>query len=247
MVTIAICDDEADQRAEIAGLLAAYQTARPGAELLETVFSSGEALLEQVRISGGFQLYLLDVIMPGRDGIALGLEIRKLDPGAVIVYLTTSPDFAVDSYLARAFYYLLKPLDLNRFFSVLDEAIQMIVREESAALAVKTRDGLRRLEVKSIQYAELSKRCVGYVLADGTTVQSILLRGSFRDAVAPLLAYRRFVLCSASFAVNLTFAAKIERGGMRLKSGVLLPLSRPFRAEVTNRWMNYNLEGGTNA
>lgn len=173
------------------------------------------------------------------------VTIALCNDEAVIIYLTTSPDFAVDSYLARAFYCLLKPLDRERFFPVLDEAVRAITREEAAAVSVKTRDGLRRLAFRSIQCAELSKRCVGYVLADGSTVRSILLRGSFREAVAPPLEYRRFALCSASFAVNLAFAAKIEREGVRLKSGALLPLSRSFRAGVTSRWLDHYLEGGT--
>ena len=170
MVTIAICDDEDGQRLEIAKLLGEYRAARPEAKLRETAFSSSVALLEQVRKTGGFDLYLLDVIMPEQDGIALGLELRELDRGAVIIYLTSSPDYAVESYRARAFYYLLKPVERERFFAVLDEAMELIRRERDTTVPVKTKDGLQMLPVRAIQYGERAERCAVYMLADGSRV-----------------------------------------------------------------------------
>ena len=65
---------------------------------------------------GTFDIYLLDVIMPGQNGIELGLSIREFDQGGRIIYLTASSDFAVDSYRAKASDYLLKPLDKSRLF-----------------------------------------------------------------------------------------------------------------------------------
>lgn len=242
MLTIALCDDEAGQRREMLQLLAEYRALHPDAELRETAFSSPSALLEQVRRTGGFDLYLLDVIMPGQNGIALGMEVRKLDSGAVMIYLTVSPDYAVDSYRARAFYYLLKPVEREHFFSVLDEAIEKIRSERSASISVKTKNGLRLLPVRSIQYGELVRRCASYVLPDGSAVKSVTIRGSFRDAVAPLLRDERFAMCSASFVVNLDAVEAVERSSVLLKSGSRLPLSRTLRKQIIDRWMDRHLK-----
>lgn len=243
MTTIALCDDEAEQRLEIARLLADYRAAHPGAELRETAFSAPEALLERVESEGAFDLYLLDILMPGQNGIALGMELRKLDAKGVLIYLTSSPDYAVDSYQAGAFYYLLKPVRREQLFSVLDRALEAAAGPDRG-LIVKTREGLRRLDTQAIQYGELSARRIRYVLSDGSAVQGTTLRGAFRDAVAPLLERRQFVLCAASFVVNLAYVETVERDSVGLKDGRRLPLSRSFRDEVIDRWMDYHLEGG---
>ena len=68
--------------------------------------------------------------------------------------------------------------------------------------------------------------------------------GGGAGTVKPLLEHRRFVLCATSFFVNLSFVERIESSGLRLAGGNMLPLSRPLRAEITKRWLDYYLKGG---
>ncbi|MDO4314538.1 MAG: LytTR family DNA-binding domain-containing protein [Oscillospiraceae bacterium] len=244
MLHIALCDDEKEQLCQVDALLREYQARHPAPELRTKAFSSGAALLAHVSGKGPFDLYLLDVIMPGENGIGLGLEIRKYDRGGRIFYLTTSPDFAVDSYQVKASQYLLKPLDKDRLFSALDETVEAWEQERRAFFAVKTREGLLRLPLHRLVYGELADRCIRYHLADGSAVEGMSLRSSFRKGIAPLLEHRQFVLCSASFFVNLSYVDKVEPGGLRLTGGESIPLSRPLRAEITARWLDYHLERG---
>lgn len=212
-----------------------------------TGFASGITLLDHLRTKGTFDVYLLDVIMPGENGIELGLEIRELDQGGRIVYLTASPDFAVDSYQAKASDYLLKPLERDRLFRTLDRLVLDLERERRSYATIKTRDGFRRISLRSIVYGELAGRCVHYHLADGSVVAGMSLRGSFREAVSPLLAHRRFALCAASFLVNLSFVERVDSLSLRLEGGRVLPISRAFRGQLTGRWLDYHLEGGRGA
>ena len=122
---------------------------------------------------------------------------------------------------------------------VLDEILERLARERRAFLTVKTQDGFRRLPLRSIVYGELAGRRIQYHLADGSVVKGMSLRGSFQDAVRPLLAHRRFVLCTASFFVNLAFVEVAGPSSLKLTGGSALPLSRALRAEVTSRWMDY--------
>ena len=209
-----------------------------------TTFSSGAALLEHLRFKGTFDIYLLDIIMPEQNGIELGLSIREFDLGGRIIYLTASPDFAVDSYRTRASDYLLKPLDKTHLFSTLDGIIEDIMRQCRDFVTIKTREGLRRVPLHHIIYGELVCRCVQYHLSDGSVIKSMSLRGSFQDAVAPLLEDHRFILCAASFVVNLHFVESIDSSALRLTGGGTLPVSRALRKEATSRWLDYHLEGG---
>ena len=122
MLRIAICDDETRFLHQAANFVQEYLHGHPELSGHIHTFRYGQELLYQVEETGGFDLYLLDIIMPGPNGIQTGLQLRELSNSGEIVYLTTSSDYAVDSYSVRAFYYLLKPLEKKRLFEVLDAA-----------------------------------------------------------------------------------------------------------------------------
>ena len=240
MLHIVLCDDDAAHRETAGALLREYLQQR-GGQL--SVLGSAQELINGVMMDKRFDLFVLDVIMPELSGIELGTRLRKMGIDEPIIYLTSSPDYAVDSYLVRAFYYLLKPVEKSRLFSVLDDAVAFLEKKRGDLFILKTKDGLRRLPLDSIVYGELAQRCLRLRLADGGTLDGLTLRQSFKEEAAPLLKHRRFAQCSASFFVNLRFIEMIERDGLRLKDGSRLPLSRSLRDDVTNRWMDCCLSG----
>lgn len=242
MLRIAICDDEAEQVRQIRELLKIWEDLHPELQVQVTSFFSGGAMLEHVTTRGAFDIYLMDVLFPGTNGIEIGMKIREHDREGHIFYLTNSKDHAVDSYLPRAFQYLVKPIDQDRFYSALDHAAANWLQEHTSFITIKTRDGLQRQSIRNIVYGELVGHCVQYHLSDGTTLESTSLRTSFREAVAPLLKHHRFVLCAASFFANLSFVELIDASGLKLNNGKMIPLSRSLRTEVTNKWLDYHLK-----
>ena len=63
-----------------------------------------------------FDIILLDVLMPGENGMAAAREIREYDSNVKIIFLTSSTEFAVESYAVDAWYYQLKPIRREDFF-----------------------------------------------------------------------------------------------------------------------------------
>lgn len=248
MIRLALCDDEAEQRAAVGGLLGEYAAARPGLAVKLSVFSSGRELLAAAEECGGFDLYVLDIVMPELSGIDLGVRLRELYSGGAIVYLTVSPEYAVDSYAARAFHYLMKPVEPGRLYQVLDQAVAVLEKRRAACVAVRTKDGLERVRLDEVVYAELAGRTVRYHLAGGGSLDSVTVRSPFQEEVAPLLADPRFLLCGASFAANLFYVTAVEKGFLRMDGGARVPLARGLAARVRQRWSDFWLnstEGGT--
>ena len=105
MLRIAHIDDKPDELTHHQALMAEYFALRPRLKGELIPFSSQEDLLAAA-IRESFDLYLLDILMPGENGIQLGRRLREVDKRGAIIYLTSSPDFAVESYTTRAFYYL---------------------------------------------------------------------------------------------------------------------------------------------
>ncbi len=144
MLRIALCDDNRQQRGATGKLLLDYGAARPHLAVKVSVFSSGLEVLAAAEEAGDFDLYVLDVVMPGLSGIQLGMRLREVGSASPIIYLTVSPEYAVDSYATRAFHYLMKPVQPETLFQVLDEAVAALEKKRKACIAVKSREGLRR-------------------------------------------------------------------------------------------------------
>lgn len=240
---IALCDDEPRQREMIAALIKSYQEMRPDAEIKLSIFSSGAELLGDLEDHSGYDLYLLDIVMPSLNGIEVGLLLRAQHDQGLIVYLTVSPDFAIDSYQVQAFHYLLKPLTQSRLFEVLDKAYTQIEQRKATGITIKTQGGsMRLLPLHTILYAELTGRSVRYYLTIGQAVNGVTFRGSFQNEIALLLTYDSFVLCSSSFAVNLRHTIEVRKSDLVLSDGSLVPVSRNLYSKVKKQWMQYWLE-----
>lgn len=193
-----------------------------------------------------YDIYLLDVMMPGLDGIELGKRIRMNDERAKIIYVSASSDFALKSYEVRAFYYILKPLEPEKLSEVLDLAIRELETDAQNTIYIQTKKGRSRVDRGEIIYAELKERRSFYYLIRGS-LQSTYLKTSFITANAELLSDPRFFACGASLIVNLSRILGADRDGrLRLCMGdgsesvIHIPLRTV--SELLSAWMTYNLE-----
>lgn len=243
MIKLALCDDDEAQCAAAGKLLREYAAARPALAVKTSIFSSGQELLAADEESGGFDVYVLDIVMPELSGIDLGIRLRELGRDGAIIYLTISPEYAVESYAARAFYYLIKPVDPAQLFQVLDQAVEALGKRRSACVAVHTREGQRLVRLDEILYAELLGRTVRYHLVGQTHLDSVTLRGPFLKETAPLLEDARFFQCGASFLANLFYVTAVEKGFLRMDGGARVPLARGLTAQARQHWQDYWLNG----
>ena len=166
----------------------------------------------------------------------------QLGEDGEIIYLTASDGYAVDSYDVRAFFYLLKPVEQKRLFRVLDQAVDKLRKRREEAVVVPTRGGARRVPLERIRYVERVGRVMRYCCTDGV-VDSLTLRGSFREKAEPLLADPRFHLCGASFVLNLQHVAGVEGRTALLDDGSRIFLPRAAAAAFKEAWGRFWLEG----
>lgn len=241
MLRIALCDDEEKHLNRTAALLNTYFESRPRLKGRLETFQSGGALLARVTDTPGFDLYVLDILMPELNGIDTGQRLRALGEDGEIVYLTISNDFAADSYDVRAFSYLLKPVAEEKFFQVMDGATEKINRRRNSAVIVNTTTGSQRVLLEQIKYLERVGRRIRYVCTDNI-VESQSIRVSFRDAAALLLADRRFYLCGASLILNFQHVTGVSGQLAILDDGKSITLPRTTVKEFKKAWGGYWLE-----
>jgi len=241
---IAVCDDEKLYREKILKLIREYNQTRQDLSFTLSTFSSANELLNFIDEHGRFDLYILDIIMPETSGIQLGSVLRKSGDEGMIIYLTTSPDFAVDSYTVEAFYYLLKPIDTTLFFHCLNKAADRFEKLQKDVIAVKTSHSVRMIPVRSIYYAERVKRLICYHISDGSCLNSATFNGTFQHAAASLLEHGEILLVGSSFAVNLHHVTEITRHDLIIAGQYKIAIPRGKYETYKAEWSDYWLNGG---
>lgn len=243
-IRIALCDDETAYHETIINLLKDYKQTSSLFTFELSCFSSGRDLLDYIDDNGSFDLYILDIIMPDMNGIRLGSALRERYDDGIIIYLTSSPDFAVESYNTDALHYLLKPVTGSRFFLCMDKAVNRLNHFRSKTVSIKTPCSTRIVPIHNILYAERVNRSVRYYLNDGTTINSVSFCGTFRHAAAPLLAYSCFLAVGVSFVVNLYHVTEVTKSDMLLTGGYSVSVPRRAYETVKSKWADYWLDKG---
>lgn len=180
---IAVCDDQIEELEKLTALLQAWQSDRRSDVRFQT-FRSGGQLLDAARAER-FTLYLLDVLMPGMTGMDAAREIRSFDAAADIIFLTTSPGFAYESYGVRAAEYLLKPINAKLLYPVLDK-LYLRDQKPQDGLTVKSNGMLVRLPFSQLSYVEVNGKHLFFNMADGTVYE---VAASMREYEGALLLF----------------------------------------------------------
>ncbi len=218
MIKIALCDDYKIQLDLVEEIVNDYvkENSLP-AEV--RAFESGEALLTDIARNGKYDIYILDMILPGIKGIELGTKLREGGDEGKIIYLTATSEFAVESYKVRAFFYLLKPIGKANLVSVLEKAIAEIKKESPKTIVIRTKSGNKYVKADDILYVDIINRALCYHLVSGEKTEGPMLRVTFKPAIAPLLEESDFVMCGARIVVNLKNIDTIEAKKVIFKCG----------------------------
>ena len=149
MLKIAFCDDETAEIAQLEELLKEYAAAR-GQEFVHTSYQSSVELMADIEKGERFDIMLLDILMPGENGMTAAREVREHDTNVKIIFLTTSPEFAVESYAVDAWYYQLKPIRQEVFFRLMDSACAACSKEQTHSLILRSKSGIVRVELDKL-------------------------------------------------------------------------------------------------
>ena len=236
---IAICDDEELHRTLLIALIKQYMASHENHNISYDAFSCAEELFMAAESQNGFDVYILDIMMPDVNGIDIGVKLRQNGDDGIIIYLTSSREYAIDSYDAKAFMYLLKPIMPKKLFSVLEEAYTAVSDKAENSIIVKTKENSVRLSFDNILYVELCKRIIVYHLTNGDTVESIYLRVPFTEAIKPLLADDRFVPCGRSAIVNLRHITLIGNDDITFKDTYKAYFSKKVCSEIRSLWAEF--------
>ncbi|MDB1907924.1 LytTR family DNA-binding domain-containing protein [Collinsella aerofaciens] len=201
MLKIIACDDDVTFLDRLHRMIDRWST-ETGTAVDVALVTRGEDLLARHAASRA-DIILLDMIMPLVNGMDTARELRQADTAVRLVFLTSSPEFALESYEVRAFDYLLKPVTYERLAQLLDELSSMRPAATDE-LVIKTSFGYHALRLSDIEYAEARNKHVVFHLRDGRDIEAL---ESFRS-VEDRLVQNATAATRSTCAISITLTAR---------------------------------------
>lgn len=236
MIHIAICDDSKQERQILAALFKRYQELH-ATPLQIHIFQNGFSLLDAIDQGKRFDITILDILMPGENGIEIARNIRASGTDTEIIFLTSSPEYAVDSYEVKAQNYLLKPVTEEKFFASIDSILAELDEKDTASFIIYTTEKqYSRIRVSSLVYGEVTHRTITLHLADQTIISAVMTFTEFQDI---LKAYPDFIYPHRSYAVNMHYIQYVTKSDIILTDGQKIPLSRNNYTKISEQFFNF--------
>lgn len=234
---IAICDDDKQELIKINQYVKEFiNCGFVEGQIQIFSFENSMELIAQIEGGENFDVFLLDVIMPNLNGMDLASEIRSKDHVAKIIFLTSSPEFAVKSYSVSAFNYLLKPIQKDMLFSVLEKACGDISDTHKQYIIVKTQNSLMKIFFHELIYVEVIGRIIYFFQKNGVVIESI---NSISQIEGELLIDNRFIRPHRSYIVNMDYIKTLAKDGFTTTSNQIIPVSRNVFKEIKQAYFNY--------
>lgn len=215
--SVAICDDSKTDAALVQAFLLEW-AARCGAETEIEVFPSAESFLFRYDEYKAFDILLFDIEMSGMDGVSAARKVRSENETVQIVFITGYSDYIAEGYDVAALHYLMKPLNKEKFFSVLDRAAQKIAQNERC-ICFESGGETLRIPIHEIHYLDVFRNYVTVHAKRDYTVKRTL--SEFEHELGS-----GFHRIGRAFIVNLRFVSRVTKTEVRLSDGTALPLPR---------------------
>ena len=239
MLQVAICDDNIDELSSMVKFINQYRSSKH-LNCEYAVFPNGFDLISVLEKGKRFDIYCLDIIMPGFSGIDVAKEIRTFDKIAPILFFTYSTEFALESYSVKAVNYVLKPITKEKFFFTFDEILENIkVKKDEDAIVVKSDEGIQKILISNLVFAEVSGRNVLYYSLSGKVIKCI---EPFSHVCDNLLKYGCFVRTHRSYIVNMQYVDTIDDRQVTLQTLSSVPVAQGKAREIRQLYLAYQME-----
>lgn len=234
MYRIAICENEPSEAATLENMV--YEVLDQVESAVSCTIYTNTAALQQA-LEGGEEIHLilLDILMPGKNGMEFAVEMREAGIRTGIIFITCSIDYVLQGYDVQAIKYILKPIDRKElkkaiFYDYYNHFLvqNFCVRQGSAVYTIRISD---------LMYVENKpKKSAVYLKEDMILVKEKLL--NLEKVLRPYGIYR----CHQSFLININNVTEVIRYEARLVDGRKVPVSKAFFKSIQNAFLASNCE-----
>ena len=235
-LNIAIVDDNLADRMRLESFIRFWFSEGDGEITLNRVkcYASGEEILNDFE-ADSFHIVFMDIIMGSLNGIETARALRNSDTRLLIVFITTSSEYALEAFPVHAFDYILKPYKKSDVNRVMNEAVSLLTQKE-AVVTVKVGRNEYKIPVRKIVAAVARDHFVEISLSDGN---SLLSNMKFREIEQIFSEHDDFLLCNRGVIVNMSKISTMGNGVFIMKNGAHYPIRKADSSEITAAFSQY--------
>lgn len=224
MINVCIVEDELSQAELLKGYINKYGSKRKQ-QFSIVHLADGIDLVDEYQ--GQYDIILLDIQMKHLDGMAAAEKIRKVDSEVIIIFITSTVQYAVQGYAVDALGYVLKPVPYTQFEQLFDKAITRVqARQQHIYIKVSVDDKQIKLDCDTISYIESQRN-------------NVIIHSEDKDytTIGPLKRFDEMLMnhgfskCHNAYLVNLSYVEAIQKEEVLLTNGHSLPISRARKKE----------------
>lgn len=222
MIKIAICDDEREHIDRVHALLQDYAADKN--VLFEVhCFHSPSALSDSIESGDVCDIFILDIYMPGITGMSLAADMRSRRVDAPIVFLTSSPDFALQAFGVNATQYLIKPCQKADLYAAIDKALSEIGYMRPKGIVLRVDGEYCNIRANDILYSEADDNYQRIYLTNG---EHLFVRITMNDLYDHLSEHEGFFKLGRSHIINLSYVNKFTAKQVHMSDGKIFSIPK---------------------
>lgn len=225
---VAICDDE---KIQLSITKTSVENAYNSLDLIVDTYTSGIELLNAVDVVN-YDLIILDIEMPGVNGIDTAKRLRKIEDKTAIVFLTSHVEYALEGYEVNALRYLTKPASTEKLSEIITYLLEQ--KKKDKRILLRNSEDVEMVCVADIYYMEAQDQMIRVVTDKGEYRN----RYNLGDYETELSAYGFFRI-HRGYLINLGHVLKMTGREIVMEDGAALPISRTKEVALKNALLHY--------
>ncbi len=226
-VRIAIVENEKEAADIDLALLSRYANEN-ALEIKTAVFLNAYDFLDS---DEDFDAVLMDIDMPGINGMDASMRIRKSNKLIDIIFTTNLPQYAVDGYKVEALDFVIKPVTFANLSFAMDKVVEKRKNALNGSFFLKIGGLSRKFKNDEMVYFEMINH---NIILHEVGLEPLKVRGSLKlieEVVNPEI----FVKINSGIIINLSKVKTFADGMAIMEDGSSLPISRSHKKEFAVR------------
>ncbi|MGN0973846.1 MAG: LytR/AlgR family response regulator transcription factor [Bacilli bacterium] len=198
-------------------------------------FRSGESLIFELEDNPNrFNIVIIDIIMKNINGIETTKILRKCGYNGIIIFLTSSKEFALDSFMVEPFNYILKNDSEDRFNKIFLKAAHQIYNTSNKNIIIPYKSQNKVINLDTIIYMEsLNKKIILHnIFGELEEVNYV-----FKDMYEKVKEYG-FIRCHKSYIVNVKYVHSFNKLECKLQKDITIPIGRKYSKDFKTVILN---------
>ncbi|WP_415347128.1 LytR/AlgR family response regulator transcription factor [Clostridium perfringens] len=233
MLNICLCDDEENVLEYYTNKINELSEKNNFMFTIET-FTSGESLIFELEDNPNrFNIIIVDIIMKNINGIESAKVLRRNGYNGIIIFLTSSKDFALDAFSVEPLNYILKNDDYDKFNNVFLKAAEQVNKISNKNIVVYSKRQRKVINLDSIIYIEsLNKKVIFHKTSGDVEEINCIFKELYEK-----IKKNGFIRCHKSYIVNAKYIQTFNKIECKLQKGIMIPIGRKYSNDFRNAFL----------